>query len=230
MEKFEQLLDYDFTDRSLLEEALKHPSLSYESKKKGTDNQRLEFLGDAVLQLILTEKLYKLFPSFPEGQLTKLRARLVSRVALEQYAVSINLGDYLLMSKGEEVSGGRTRASTLADAFESILGAIYLDGGMGEAEVFITKICQKWITQVEESPDDRNPKGQLQELLQSIAKKAPVYEVLEETGPDHDKLFKVKVTWQGQLMGNGEGNSKKFAEAQAALDALKHKRWEKVAS
>ena len=225
MEKLERSLGYQFNNQALLAEALIHPSLSHEAKQGLSDNQRLEFLGDAVLQLVLTECLYNLFPHFTEGKLTKLRARLVSRVALQQYSLSIDLGLFIAMSKGEEASGGRDRASTLADAFESVLGAIYLDGGLEVARNFLLRICKKWIDQVTESPDDRNPKGQLQEKLQAIAKEAPQYKVISESGPDHDKSFTVCVMWQGKSLGEGSGNSKKMAEVVAAQSAIEKAIW-----
>ena len=228
MDSLEKIIGYQFKNKDLLTEALTHPSMAFEAKDKQSDNQRLEFLGDAVLQLVLTERLYDMFPNFPEGRLTKLRARLVSKAALQQFSRSINLGEFIRISKGEESSGGRDRASTLADAFESITGAIYLDGGLEPAREMIFKVCAEWIEQIAESPDERNPKGQLQEALQAIAPEAPVYEVLSESGPDHDKKFSIEVIWKGHKLGKGDGNSKKSAEASAAKEALKNKLWESI--
>lgn len=225
MEALEKVIGYQFKNKDLLIEALTHPSMAYELQKNQGDNQRLEFLGDAVLQLVLTEKLYAMFPGFPEGRLTKLRARLVSKDALQEFSRSMGLGEFLRMSKGEESSGGRDRASTLADAFESVTGAIYLDSGLEAARDMILKICADWISQVAESPDERNPKGQLQEVLQAIAPEAPVYEVISESGPDHDKKFAIEVIWQIKRLGQGTGNSKKNAEANAAKEALKSELW-----
>lgn len=222
----EETIGYKFRNSLLMAEALTHPSLAYETKNPRFDNQRLEFLGDAVIQLVLTQRLYEMFPTFPEGRLTKLRARLVSRAALCAFAKDIRLGEYIMMGKGEEASGGRERASTLADAFESIIGAVYLDGGIDAASQVVERICAKWIAQVAESPEEKNPKGQLQEKLQSITQEGPVYEVIHESGPDHQKCFKVAVLWQGKILGEGKGGSKKDAETCAAREALKSASWE----
>jgi len=225
MLSLEEVIGYEFNNAALLAEALTHPSMAYESQKPRPDNQRMEFLGDAVIQLILTERLYKMFPDFTEGQMTKLRARLVSRAALRKFAAGIDLGKYMMMGKGEESSGGRDRASTLADAFESVMGAVYLDGGLEEAKVTIERICAPWLEQVAESPEEKNPKGQLQEELQSLAPESPVYKVLNEAGPDHQKKFRVCVEWKGTVLGEGLGCSKKDAETQAAKDAIKRGGW-----
>lgn len=221
----EDVIGYKFRNSLLLAEALTHPSLAYETQKPHFDNQRLEFLGDAVIQLLLTERLYEMFPGFSEGKLTKLRARLVSREALCKFATNIGLGEYIMMGKGEEATGGRSRASTLSDAFESVLGAVYLDGGLDAAGGVVDKICEKWIGQIAESPEEKNPKGQLQEKLQALAPEGPEYEVMKESGPDHLKNFKVKVLWMGKELGQGEGSSKKEAETKAACEALDRRAW-----
>lgn len=222
----ENVLGYKFTNSLLLAEALTHPSLAYETQRPRFDNQRLEFLGDAVIQLVLTELLYEMFPGFNEGKLTKLRARLVSGDALKRFAMSMNLGSYVMMGKGEEATGGRERASTLADAFESVMGAVYLDGGLEEAKKAITKTCAEAIERVAKSPQEKNPKGQLQEELQAIAQESPVYEVFDESGPDHHKNFQVRVVWKGMSLGEGAGNSKKNAETMAAKNAIEQAMWE----
>ncbi len=226
MDSLEDKVGYKFRNSLLLAEALTHPSLAYETQKPHFDNQRLEFLGDAVLQLILTEELFQKFPKFSEGRLTKLRSRLVSRTALKIYAEDIGLGDYLLMGKGEEASGGRTRASTLADAFESLVGAIYLDGGFESAHEFLNKHCREAMRKIEEMPAEVNPKGQLQETLQAISATSPRYRVLSQDGPDHRKTFVCCVEWEGRRLGEGTGSSKKEAEAMAANKALEGKIWE----
>ena len=221
----EEVIGYKFRNSLLLAEALTHPSLAYETQKPHFDNQRLEFLGDAVIQLLLTQRLYEMFPGFSEGRLTKLRARLVSREALLEFAHEVHLGDYIMMGKGEEATGGRARASTLADAFESLMGAVYLDGGLEAAGQVIDKVCDKWLQKVAESPEEKNPKGELQEKLQAIAAEGPDYRVIEESGPDHCKHFKVEVTWKGSALGVGEGCSKKDAEIHAASAALEKESW-----
>ncbi len=226
MSGFEEVIGYKFSDPSLLTEALTHPSKTVESQAPCPHNQRMEFLGDAVIQLILTERLYKMFPGFPEGQLTKLRSRLVSRSALCKFSNSIGLGDAIIMGKGEEASGGRNRASILADAFEAVAGAIYLDGGLEAARDVVERVSEVWIDQVAQSPEERNPKGQLQEKLQALAPESPCYRVLEETGPQHDRRFKISVDWKGIVLGKGMGKSKKDAESRAAQDALKREKWD----
>ena len=226
MSKLEDVIGYKFSDASLLTQALTHPSKTFESQALCPHNQRLEFLGDAVIQLVLTERLYNMFPDFPEGQLTKLRARLVSRSALFKFADGIGLGESMIMGKGEEASGGRSRVSTLADAFEAVMGAVYLDGGLGAAKAAIEKVCDDSIEQLAQSPEEKNPKGELQEALQALAPESPSYTLLEEVGPDHSKRFKISVEWQGQLLGKGMGKSKKDAESRAAKDALKKKKWQ----
>jgi ribonuclease-3 len=228
MQSFEERIKYKFRNSLLLAEALTHPSLGHETHRRHFDNQRLEFLGDAVLQLIFTEHLYQLFPHYSEGQLTKLRARMVSRDGLQLHASKLALGDYLLMGKGEEMSGGRTRPSTLADAFEALMGAIYLDSGFESVRDFVLNLAAPDLENLRISPMDVNPKGQLQEILQSIAAVSPEYCVMSESGPEHDKRFVSCVKWQGIELGTGEGKSKKAAEMEAAIDALKKKIWLKA--
>ena len=226
MESLEQRITYKFANSLLLAEALTHPSLAYESNRPHFDNQRLEFLGDAVLQLILTEKLFAMFPGFSEGRLTKLRSRLVSRDALCQYADAIQLGEYLLLGKGEAASGGRDRASNLADAIEALIGAIYLDGGYDPARQVVLRLCSQMLDHVEEEPEEVNPKGQLQEILQAISPVSPNYRIVNQEGPDHQKTFTACVEWNGHELGLGHGGSKKEAEIDAALNALADQRWE----
>jgi ribonuclease III len=222
----EDLIGYKFRNSLLLAEALTHPSLGHETQQHHFDNQRLEFLGDAVLQLVVTEYLFTTFGSAPEGQLTKLRSRLVSREALKTHALALDLGRYLMMGRGEEASGGRTRTSTLADAFEALVGAIYLDSDLATARKFILAQARNELAQIVEEPVDFNPKGQLQELLQSISPVSPIYETISQSGPEHEKTFVVQVIWRGTVLGQGTGRSKKQAETAAAFEALESKRWE----
>ncbi len=226
MKPLEKVLEYTFTNPELLDEALTHPSLAYEAQGPKCDNQRLEFLGDSVIQLVLTDLLYEMFPAFDEGRLTKLRARLVSGNALHRFAKKMNLGDSIKMGKGEETSGGRQRISTLADAFEAVMGAIYLDGGLEAARKVLVKHCSDAVARIAESPEEKNPKGELQEILQSISKDGPIYEVEDETGPDHAKEFHVRVLWKGMGLGRGVGKSKKMGEIKAASNALEMRLWE----
>jgi ribonuclease III len=224
----EQRIGYKFRNPLLLAEALTHPSLGHETQRHHFDNQRLEFLGDAVLQLVVTEHLYRLFPHFSEGQLTKLRSRLVSRDGLKVHAINIGLGTYLMMGRGEEASGGRQRASILADAFEALIGAIYLDSNLEVVRRFILDEAHDDILRLTHQPLEVNPKGQLQETLQAISPKSPSYEIISQAGPEHQKIFVAKVIWNGMVLGSGEGSSKKQAETAAALCALKEKLWERA--
>jgi ribonuclease III len=222
----EERIGYKFRNSLLLAEALTHPSLAHETQRNRFDNQRLEFLGDAVLQLVITEYLYANFPGEAEGQLTKFRARLVSRQALREHSLKLDLGRYLMMGRGEEASGGRERASTLADVFEALIGAIYLDSDLDTAKKFILAQARADLDRLAETPVDVNPKGQLQELLQSISPRSPVYELISQSGPEHEKTFVVQAVWEGIALGQGSGRSKKLAETAAALEAMELKRWE----
>ncbi|MEM9478045.1 MAG: ribonuclease III [Verrucomicrobiota bacterium] len=225
MNPLEEHINYKFRNSLFLAEALTHPSLAYETQKPHFDNQRLEFLGDAVLQLVLTDNLYERFPRFAEGRLTKLRSRLVSREALHSYASNISLGQFLMIGKGEEANGGRERPSILADAFEALIGAIYLDSGLDNARCFVLRACADRLDHILEEPGDDNPKGELQEILQALANESPCYKLVSQEGPDHCKTFISAVEWQETVLGQGRGASKKEAEANAALDALQAKLW-----
>ena len=227
MTPLEERIEYKFRNSLLLAEALTHPSLAHEAQRYHLDYQRLEFLGDAVLQLVITEYLFSHFQAEAEGQLTKLRSRLVSRDALRTHAAALDLGRYILMGRGEEASGGRERTSTLADAFEALIGALYLDGGLDVAKNFILTQTRGDLAKLAEEPVDFNPKGDLQELLQSISPRSPLYELVSQSGPEHEKTFVSEVIWEGIVLGQGTGRSKKQAETAAALEALQLKRWEK---
>ena len=227
MHPLEERIGHRFRNPLLLSEALTHPSVGHETQRHHFNNQRLEFLGDAILQLVITEYLFQHFSSEAEGQLTKLRSRLVSRESLRVRAAALDLGQHIMIGRGEEASGGRRRASTLADAYEALIGAIYLDSDLETARRFILTQSKPDLEDVKEEPVDINPKGHLQELLQSISPASPVYELVSESGPEHDKMFVVKCVWEGLILGQGSGRSKKQAETNAAADAMKAKRWEK---
>ena len=221
MQSFQQAIGYRFKNPALLHEAITHPSLAHENGHGPVPhNQRLEFLGDAVLQLVLTDRIYKLYPDWPEGKLTQTRAHLANRHTLFRRAQAIDLGKHLLLGKGEEGSGGRARLSNLADAYEALLGAVYLDGGMRAARKFILSQFSEEFANLKQSAPRTNPKGQLQEVLQAKSTTNPIYRVVHESGPDHSKHFEVVVEWQGREIGRGSGNSKKQAEIAAALVAL----------
>lgn len=224
MSNFSELqnrLAYNFREENLLRLALTHPSVAHETGTEIQHNQRLEFLGDAVLGLILSRALYEKFPDAEEGPLTKSRAKLVNATALAEHARQLNLGAHLILSRGEENSGGRDRASALADAFEALLGAIFLDGGFDAAREFILREFADEFTALTEISGIDNPKGELQELLQAKSANAPEYQILSATGPDHDRNFECAVFHDGAELARGRGKSKKAAESDAALAALK---------
>ncbi len=213
-------LAYQFRDEDLLRLALTHPSVAHESGAATTHNQRLEFLGDAVLGLVLTQKLYEQFPGFDEGPLTKARAKLVNRKPLAERARALGLGAHLILSRGEETSGGRERASALADAYEALLGAIFLDGGYAAAREFILREFAGAFGELSTLPLIENPKGELQELLQARSPHAPEYQTVQVAGADHDPLFECAVHHEGVELARGCGKSKKDAESEAARAAL----------
>jgi ribonuclease III len=221
----EERLGYQFKNKDLLTQALSHPSLSSEIRPAPLDNQRLEFLGDAVLELAITDFLYRRFPDLKEGHLTKLRASVVSKPALAKAARRIHLGDSLLLSNGEDGSGGRQRASNLADAMESLFGAIYLDENMTRAAEIVLELMAPELEALDPETNHGNSKGELQETLQQITPQAPVYEIQKEDGPAHSRTFVSTVSWKGQTLGKGKGTSKKASEIAAAADALKLKLW-----
>ncbi len=225
MNPLEQRLKYKFRNALLLAEALTHPSLGHETQRHHFDNQRLEFLGDAVLQLIFTEYLFDHFPQLAEGYLTKIRARLVSRDGLRLLADRLDLGRYIMMGRGEESNGGRGRASTLSDAFEALIGAMYLDSDFVTVRRVVLNEAREIIENLEIDPEDNNPKGRLQELLQAISPVSPTYAILDQNGPEHLKTFVSQILWEGRELGRGAGHSKKESETASARDALKQQLW-----
>jgi ribonuclease III len=220
MAELTDILGYEFKQLKLLREALSHPSLSYENQQNVVSNQRLEFLGDAVLQLTLSEMLFRLFPKAQEGQLTQLRAQLVSTRSLASMARGMDLGPHILMGRSEELNGGRDRENSLADVFEAILAAIYLDSGLEAASAFVQRVFTPHISLTVQSAASANPKGRLQELIQDKTEELPIYSVADSMGPDHAKVFTASVHWRSVLLGQGIARSKKEAEALAAAQAL----------
>jgi ribonuclease-3 len=219
-EELQRRLGYAFQNTDLLQLALTHPSVTHEPGAPAPTNQRLEFLGDAVLQLVLTRELYERFPSYEEGPLTKARAKLVNRRTLAEQGRDLDLGSFLRVSRGEDMHGGRERTSALADAFEAVVGAVFLDGGFEAAQAFLVKKFQTAFGGLADIPILENPKGELQELLQSTSSSAPDYLVVSATGPDHDRVFECIVQHGGVELARGRGKSKKAAESEAALAAL----------
>jgi ribonuclease-3 len=217
---FQARLQYSFNDVGLLRQALTHPSVAHEGDRTSQHNQRLEFLGDAVLGLVLTGELYVKFPDVSEGPLTKARAQMINRRTLADQARRIDLQKYLILSRGEEANCGRGRLSALGDGFEALIGAIFLDGGFAAAQTFVLRSFHEAFGELTSIPTLENPKGELQEMLQATSPSAPEYEVVCVSGPEHDLVFDCVVRHDGKDLGRGSGKSKKEAESQAALAAL----------
>lgn len=222
IEKLKTGLGLEWNETTILIQSLTHSSYAHENRHLHLEhNQRLEFLGDAVLELAVSDYLYNNYPTFPEGVLTKMRAGIVCEGSLATVARSLRLGDYLLMGKGEERSGGRQRPSILADAMESIIGAIYLDQGMKKATAFIMDKLGPIIKDVAQTGGiSADFKTQLQELVQQKSENYLRYQIIEEYGPDHSKTFVAAVNYQGVQWGRGMGRTKKEAEQAAARSAL----------
>ena len=217
----QQILGIDFNDISLLEQALVHRSYLNENPGLAlTSNERLEFLGDAVLGLIVAEKLYQDYPRFAEGEMTKFRAAMVRRETLARMARAIRLGDYLYLGRGEETSGGRNKPANLAAALEAVIAAVFLDQGSSTTRGFILRLLDAELQKVVSQGTVVDYKSQLQELIQSREQKTPTYYVIETTGPDHGRIFTVEVKLDEAVLGKGSGKSKKAAETEAARSAL----------
>lgn len=217
-EAIEKNIQYIFKNKALLKQAFSHSSFINEMKMKGMESyERLEFLGDAVLEMISSEYLFEQYKDLPEGKLTRLRASIVCEFTLSSVAEMLHLGDYVLLSKGEEMTGGRTRSSILCDLFESVLGAIYLDGGMKPARKYVHTFL---MTDVEHKTLFYDAKTILQEMVQKDGKGVVTYDLLEEKGPDHNKCFVTAVLIDGKKIATGEGTSKKNAQQMAAYKAI----------
>ncbi len=220
LSKFEKKINYNFKDEKLLRQVFVHRSYLNENPKFPLDhNERLEFLGDAVLELVVTEYLYKNFQN-PEGELTNLRSALVKGAMLSHIASDLEMQDYLYLSRGEAKSEGKSRQLILANAFEALIGAIYLDAGYKIAQEFVTQFLILHLTNIIENKLYLDPKSHLQELSQEQLGLTPIYNVISEVGPDHAKKFKVGCYIGEKLYGSGEGSSKQNAEAEAAATVL----------
>lgn len=219
MRSLSEVLGLSFRDTTLLDLALTHRSVSAENLDR-SDNERMEFLGDAVLQLAVTDRLFADYPDLPEGQMAKVRAAVVSGSSLAEAARAMDLGSYVELSASEERSGGRSKDSILADALEAVIGAVYLDSGYPAAEKLVLTFLGPRIEEKALNPGLKDYKTRLQEVL-AVAGKRPSYEVTG-TGPDHQRTFSAIISVEGEVLGVGEGNSKKAAEQVAAERALKH--------
>lgn len=218
---FEKKINYSFSKKELLITALTHSSYINEKKNKlNKYNERLEFLGDSVLGLIITEYLYKSFTYLSEGNLTVIRSKIVCEKGLAKCATELGFGEFLLLGKGEEMTGGRLRNSILSDAFEAVIAAIYLDGGLERARNFILPNMNTLITNSVEGTVSIDYKTRLQEMLQKNGEYNIVYAVIDESGPAHDKIFITEVRINGEVNGQGTGKSKKESEQKAAKNAL----------
>ncbi|MEA3357993.1 MAG: ribonuclease III [Thermodesulfobacteriota bacterium] len=221
MDSLSNIFEYSFKNEELLYQALRHPSYVYEKGEIWlSDNQRLEFLGDAVISLAVSHLLMEAFPEINEGNLSKYRASLVNENGLHNIACRIKLGDYLFLGKGEEQTNGRKKPSILADAFEALMGALYLDGGFTNSLRVTSKLFGDLINNIIPGKSTNDFKTELQEYSQETFQSVPEYRMEKETGPDHNKTFYAAVYLRGNIVGKGKGKSKKEAEQKAAKDAL----------
>lgn len=226
LSELEEKLGVRFRDRSLLHLALVHGSAGESRSRHGENYERLEFLGDSVLNLAISDHLYRLFPRRLEGDLARLRAGIVSETALARVARGLDLGRYVVLGRGEEKGGGRSRPALLADALEAVLGAVYVDSGYGVAHYCVTRWFGDELSRLEE-PGEGDYKSQLQELVQQLERRLPRYRITGQRGPEHDRAFVAIVEVNGRVLGEGRGRSKKEAEqaaAQRALDQLRRGR------
>lgn len=218
IKKFQEIIGYTYKNEKLLIEALSHSSYANENKKHRKSNERLEFLGDSVLSIVVSKHIFNHYKHLPEGELTKIRASLVCEKALYEFSKVIHLGDYILLGKGEEHTGGRERPSILADAFEAVIASIYLDGGFEPVEKYILGFIPKDI--INKPPVFNDFKTVLQEVIQKNPEEKIEYILVEEKGPEHDKAFVVNVCLNSNVIGKGMGRNKKEAEQMAAKEAL----------
>ncbi len=225
--EFEKIINYNFKNKTLLSQALSHSSYANENYKKEIEsNERLEFLGDAVLELVISDFIYNEYIEMTEGELTKLRASIVCEPTLAQKAKELKISDYIMLSKGEKSSGGNMRDSLLADTFEAIIGAVYLDSSIETVKEYIINIMKPVILELQNSFRTMDYKTYLQELVQKNSRETVKYKIVDEIGPDHSKQFVAEAIHRNIRMGKGSGKTKKEAEQNAALDALnknKHK-------
>ncbi len=221
-EKKYNLLDVivdKINNNSLYEQAMSHTSYAHEKGRNDFNNERLEFLGDAVLELIISDYLYVTYPDIPEGKLTKLRADLVCEASLARLAFELNLGNHIRLGKGEIVAGGYTRPSLLADAVEALIGALYLENGLEECRKYVLELYQPVFSDLQQGILCRDFKTLLQEFSQARYAVTPYYTIVDESGPDHDKVFEAEVVLAKKPVGRGQGRSKKEAEQAAAKEA-----------
>jgi len=223
LKRLEKRLGAAFKNQALLQQALTHRSVQGESldREAASTNERLEFLGDTVLGLVVAQHLYDKFPSRSEGELTRIKASAVSEPTLSQVAKKVGLGKYVRLSRGEDASGGRERPSILADSLEAVIGAIFLEHGLEKAREFILKVLSPPLRAIERQQHEKDYKTMLQELLQARHKALPTYRIVQVSGPDHDRTFVIEARFARRVLGKGTGKSKKEAQQAAAKQALK---------
>ncbi|MGV8146317.1 MAG: ribonuclease III [Alkaliphilus sp.] len=221
LNEIQDIIEYKFKNIFLLQEALTHSSHAKECKdRKMSYNERLEFLGDSIFGLVVSDYIFNKYSDMPEGELTKIRANVVCEASLAERALKIDLGEYMRLGKGEEASGGRQRVSILADAMEAVIGAMYIDGGLDVTRKFVLSTFIENIELAVKGKLNKDYKTHLQELLQSRSKEKITYKVVGESGPDHDKIFEIEVSVGARVLGIGIGKSKKEAEQESAKKAL----------
>ena len=218
MERIEKNIGYNFKNKDLLKKALTHTSYAYENKLES--NEKLEFLGDSILEFVSSRYLYEKYPELKEGEMTKVRATVVCEESLYKIAKMHNFGDFLYLGKSEQKTGGKNRPAILADSVEAVIAAMYLDGGLEPVNKFIIENLKDEIEVATKHVGDKDYKTVLQEKLQANGEVKIEYEIVSETGPDHDKLFKAQVKCNGEILASGEGKSKKEAHMSAAKKAL----------
>lgn len=220
--ELQQAAGYQFQDETLLIEAMTHPSYAAETSEAGHDNQRLEFLGDAVIEIVFTDKIYHLYPNMPEGRMTKLRATITRQPALVELAKRLDLGGCLRLGRGEAQSGGGERASNLCDAFEALIGAIYLDSGnrIDDAARLLNELVDAQYPELEPLLRHDNPKGALQEWSQQNLQEKPVYDIVDVSGPDHQRRYTIAVSIGPKCYGQGIAGRRQTAEEEAARKAM----------
>ncbi|HET6370711.1 MAG TPA: ribonuclease III [Nitrospiria bacterium] len=229
LNELEKRLSYTFQKQILLMQALTHKSYLNEVRDRSVqDNERFEFLGDAVLDLVMSEELLWRFPHESEGELSKMKAKLVSEVSLTKVARSLDLGRFLLLGKGEEVTQGREKSSILSDALEAVIAAVYIDGGLQNARTMVLRHFSSQISDLLRPESRGDYKTELQEFCQQEFGLLPVYRTVRESGPDHQKIFEVRIEIKGEIFGNGVGKSKKEAEQAAACTAMERLRKTKL--
>lgn len=218
----QNIIGYRFRDENLLREALTHSSFANE-KKTGqmVSNERLEFLGDAVLEIVISEVLFKSEPVMSEGEMTRIRAGIVCEQSISKAARKIGLGDFLYLGRGEDLGGGRNKDSILADAFEAVIGSVFLDGGIDEAGRLCTGLLAEQIGDIKNMLNINDCKTYLQELMQKMSSDTITYEICKESGPDHNKMFGANAVHKNIILGYGEGKTKKEAEQNAAYDSIR---------